>query len=76
MPIQMNSLAKNNNWLVEKGRKDYSRVADNCYVYTSCSTKTKCTIISHIFEQLEINPSDLEFELVPLNDSVQDVPGE
>jgi len=72
MPIQMNSLAKNNYWLCEKETKDYSRVADNCYVYTSCSTRTKCNIINHIFEQLEINPSDLEFELVPLNDKVQD----
>lgn len=72
MPIQMNSLAKNNGWLCEKETKDYSRVADNCYVLTSCSTKSKLNIISHIFEQLEINPSDLEFELVPLNDKVQD----
>ena len=72
MPIQMNSLAKNNYWLHEEDHKDYSRVADNCYVYSSCSTRTKCTIINYIFEQLEINPSDLEFELVPLTDKVQD----
>lgn len=72
MPIQMNSLAKNNYWLHEEDHNDYSRVADNCYVYSSCSTRTKCTIINYIFEQLEINPSDLEFELVPLTDKVQD----
>ena len=72
MPIQMNSLAKNNYWLCEKETKDYSRVADNCYVYSSCSTRTKCNIINHIFEQLEINPSELEFELVPVTDKVQD----
>lgn len=72
MPIQMNSLAKNNGWLCEKETKDYSRVADHCYVYSSCSTKSKCSIISFIFEQLEINPSDLEFELVPVSDKVQD----
>ena len=72
MPIQMNSLAKNNGSLCEKEAKDYSRVADNCFVYTSCSTKSKCNIINYIFEQLEINPSDLEFELVPISDKVQD----
>jgi hypothetical protein len=76
MPIQMNSLAKNNYWLFEKETKDYSRVADSCYVYSSCSTRTKCSIINYIFEQLEINPSDLEFELVPISDKVQDAPEE
>lgn len=71
MPIQMNSLAKNNFWLhVQEEGTDYSRVADGCYVYSSCSTRTKCSIITYIFEQLEINPSNLEFELVPLNDKV------
>ena len=73
MPIQLNSLAKNNYWLHEKEEgSDYSRIAEGCYVYSSCSTRTKCSIISYIFEQLEINPSDLEFELVPLNDKVMD----
>lgn len=71
MPIQMNSLAKNNYWLHEKKEdNDHSRIAEGCYVYSSCSTRTKCSIISYIFEQLEINPSELEFELVPLNDKV------
>lgn len=73
MPIQMNSLAKNNYWLHEKEEgSDYTRVAEGCYVYSSCSTRTKCSIITYLFEQLEINPSDLEFELVPLNDKVID----
>lgn len=72
MPIQMNSLAKNNYWLHDNDHKERSRVADNCFVYTSCSTRTKCAVINYIFEQLEINPSDLEFELVPLTDKVQD----
>lgn len=72
MPIQMNSLAKNNYWLSEKEAKDFSKIADNCFVYSSCSTRTKCNIINHIFEQLEINPSDLEFELVPVSDKIQD----
>ncbi len=71
MPIQMNSLAKNNFWLhVKEEGSEYTRVAEGCYVYSSCSTRTKCSIISYIFEQLEINPSNLEFELVPLNDKV------
>ena len=67
-PIQMNSLAKNNFWLHETDRNDRSRVADNCYVHSSCSTSSKCAIINYIFKQLDINPSELEFELEPISD--------
>ncbi|MDE7419408.1 MAG: hypothetical protein K2N35_04290 [Muribaculaceae bacterium] len=42
--------------------------ADGCYVYSSCSTKTKMSIIRYIFTKLNIQPSDLEFELTPLTD--------
>ena len=72
-PIQMNSLAANNCWLHDRNYYNNNSnkldlVAENCYVFTSCSTKTKCSIISYIFEQLGINPSDLEFELRPMSD--------
>ena len=67
-PIQMNSLAKNNYYLFEKKGKDNSRVSDNCYVVTACSTRAKCMIISYILEQLDINPSNLEFELIPISE--------
>lgn len=70
LPIQMNSLAINDYWLHTTDREDRSRVADGCYVYSSCSTKSKCTILNYIFEQLELNPSDLEFELIPKSDKV------
>lgn len=70
LPIQMNSLAVNDYWLHTTDREDRSRVADGCFVYSSCSTKTKCTVLTYIFDQLELNPSDLEFELIPKSDKV------
>ena len=70
LPIQMNSLAVNDYWLHTKEREDRSRIAEGCYVHSSCSTRTKCTILNYVFEQLELNPSDLEFELIPKSDKV------
>ena len=70
LPIQMNSLAVNDYWLHTTDREDRSRVADGCFVYSSCSTRTKCTVLTYIFDQLELNPSDLEFELIPKSDKV------
>ena len=69
-PIQMNSLAVSDYWLHLTDSEDRSRITDNCYVYSSCSTKTKCTVLNYIFNQLEINPSDLEFELIPKSEKL------
>ena len=69
-PIQMNSLAVSDYWLHLTDSEDRSRITDNCYVYSSCSTKTKCTVLNYIFSQLEINPSDLEFELIPKSEKL------
>jgi hypothetical protein len=67
-PIKMNSLAATDEWYHRSGSEGRSKVSENCYVFTSCGTKTKCTILSHMFDQLGLNASDLEFELIPLND--------
>lgn len=71
-PIQMNSLAAKNFWLHKELLEGCSRIADGCSVWSSCSTKTKCSILNYIFDQLGLNPVDLEFELTPLNDNVTD----
>ena len=52
-----------------KGR---SKVAEHCYVHTSCSTNTKRNILNYLFKECEIPASILEFELVPLADKVMD----
>lgn len=61
-------LSTKNSNLHCKERSDLSKVEDNCYVYTSCSTKTKLSVLNYIFENLELSSSDLEFELVPLSE--------
>jgi len=58
-------LSTKNSNLHCKERSDLSKVEDNCYVYTSSSTKTKLSVLNYIFENLELSSSDLEFELVP-----------
>lgn len=55
-------------WLHDNSGTDNGRTkfADGCYVYSSCSTKTKMSVIRHIFNKMNLPASDLEFELVPL----------
>ncbi len=58
-------------WLHDNPGTDNSRTqfAEGCYVHSSCSTKTKMSEIRYIFNKLNIAPSELEFELIPLTDS-------
>lgn len=67
-PIQMNSLAASDQWYYRENSEGRTMIANNCYVFSSCSTRTKCTILTYMFEQLGLNFSDLEFELIPLSD--------
>ena len=67
-PVQMNSLAAKDMWYHRENAEGRTQIADNCFVFSSCSTKTKCTILTYAFEQLGLNFADLEFELIPLSD--------
>lgn len=67
-PIQMNSLAAKEWWYHLKNAEGRTQVAENCFVHTGCSTQTKCSILKYLFEQLDLNPADLEFELLPISD--------
>ena len=67
-PIQMNSLAAKEMHYYTDDSEGRSFIAKRCYVFSSCSTKTKISILTYVFEQLGLNFSDLEFELIPLND--------
>ena len=75
-PSTMAYLASKGEWLHEKDRKDRSKVADRCYIYSSCSTNTKRSCISYLFKELGIPSSILEFELVPLIEKVTDADSE
>ena len=75
-PSTMAYLASREEWLHETDRKDRSKVADRCYVYTSCSTNTKRSCLNYMFKEMGIPSSILEFELVPLADKVTDAESE
>lgn len=79
-PSSMRVLCNARYWLHDNPGTDNGRalLADGCYVHASCSTKTKMSVIRHIFSKLNIQSSDLEFELIPLaetaaEDSQEDV---
>lgn len=65
-PSSMHVLCNERYWLHDTGSKDRTAFAEGCYVHSSCSTKTKMSVIRYIFSRLNILPTDLEFELYPL----------
>ena len=71
-PSTMTYLASRNYWVFDTDHKERSKVADNCYVYSSCSTNAKRSILTYLFKGLGVSPSVLEFELTPLADKVVD----
>jgi len=62
-------LATRNNNLYSREQNYTTKVAENCYVWTSNDTRTKRSVLLYIMKEVGINPSDLELELVPLNDN-------
>ncbi len=70
-PSSMKVLCNVKEWLHDNPGKEGARsqFADGCYVFTSCSTKTKMSIIRYMFSKLNIQPSELEFELYPITDA-------
>lgn len=71
-PSTMTYVAGKNYWIHASEAKGRSKVAEHCYVHTSCSTNTKRNILNYLFKECEIPASILEFELVPLADKVMD----
>lgn len=66
----MTYVASKNYWVHNTDARGRNKVADNCYVHTSCSTNTKRSILNYLFKECGIPSSVLEFELVPLADKV------
>lgn len=67
-PEMVGCLCVKGYWFHSKAAKEHSLIADGCYVYSSCSTQTKMTILNLLFDSCGIPASDLEFELVPLQE--------
>ena len=71
-PSSMTYLASKDYWVHESANKERSKIADGCYVYSSCSTNTKRSILTYLFKEMGIPSSVLEFELAPLAEKVTD----
>lgn len=71
-PSTMTYLATKNYWMHEIENRDLSKIAEHCFVYSSCSTNTKRSILNYLFKEMNIPSQVLEFELVPLADKVID----
>ncbi len=63
-------LCKKGEWFHQKAASDGSRTrfADDCYVYSSCSTKSKQSILTYLFQNCGINESELDLYLQPISD--------
>ena len=58
-------IASQGNGLDTHARRYYSMVTDGLYVWTGCDTRAKIATIGNIFEECDIEPELLEFELRP-----------
>lgn len=67
-PSSMHVLCNANTWVHNNAAPEYSPFADGCYVFTSCGTPTKISCLRYLFSKLNLMPSDLEFELLPLTE--------
>ena len=67
-PSSMHVLCNVNTWVHNNAAPEYSPFADGCYVFTSCGTPTKISCLRYLFSKLNLMPSDLEFELLPLTE--------
>jgi uncharacterized protein with ParB-like and HNH nuclease domain len=72
VPSSIRLLCNGNYWLHDNDSAECKKFADDCYVYASCSTKTKMSILHFLFEKLDIPQSELEFELVPQKEDSND----
>ena len=68
-PSSMRVLCNADIWVHSKPDEDYSLFAEGCYVFTSCGTPTKISILRYLFKNLNLLPTDLDFELIPIADA-------
>lgn len=68
-PSEMLYLATKDYNLHPKEQSNYTKIADNCYVWSSNDTRTKRAVLAYIFKEIGILPSDLELMLVPINEN-------
>ena len=75
-PSTMTYVATKDFWMHESGNRDRTKIADRCFVTSSCSTYTKRSILNYLFKELGVSPGVLEFEIAPLGEKVTDTEDE
>lgn len=71
-PSSMQVLCNADNWVHNRPAAEFSPFADGCYVFTSCGTPTKISALRYLFKNLNLSPSDLVFELLPLTEVTEE----
>ena len=64
-PTSVTYLSAKDVWFHTYENLKHSKIADNCYVWSSASARTICNILSFLFTELGISKSQLEFDLIP-----------
>ncbi len=71
-PTEMLYLATKDYCLHPKQKDNNTKVAEDCYVWSANSTKAKRAILTYIFKQIGISPSELVIGLVPETDTTNE----
>ena len=71
-PTAVAYLCSKDSWFHNYDNKKHSKIAENCYVWSSASAKTICYVLGMLFAETGIPKSQLEFDLVPLKDNSVD----
>ena len=64
-PTSVTYLSAKDVWFHTYENLKHSKIADNCYVWSSASARTICNILRFLFTELSISKSQLEFDLIP-----------
>ncbi len=75
-PSTMTYLASLDEWVHEEDKVGRTKIAERCYIFTSCGTNTKWNCLNYLFTSMGISSNILEFELVPLAERVTDAESE
>lgn len=71
-PTAVTYLCTKDNWFHSYDYKKHSKIAENCYVWSSASAKSICYVLGLLFTETGIPKSQLEFDLVPLKENSVD----
>jgi len=71
-PSKIEYLCSKDDTFHDHEAKIYSKIAENCYVWTAASSKTICNIIRYMFKECGIPRYELVFNLVPEREEIYD----